>query len=225
MDSKRIVELKDNGIKVKDDPAARDKFKTFILEVFIKNGVHRSMSEERFNEEVLATSTMLYKDILEDSKFSYLRTDEVRYCFDNGIKGRLGKNDAFFTYSTLVRWIEAYVNSTEYRSAVKELTSRPLPPSQQIESHKLRDDDIKKTIKDAYNDYLEYVGRRGIKRNDIGVPSMTEIIGLPISCRDFGGIKTKWLCEKGFANDGETLVQYFERIRFNSQNNLQNSSQ
>lgn len=215
MEAKFIAMLKESGTKVVNDQYAQAKITEAVKEVFIKFGVHRTVNEQRFIEEYTGTAMMLYNDITTDSRYRYLRTSEIPYCFNNGVKGRLSKNtDVVVSYKTLICWIENYISHPEYQEAVSILRNKPVPVAQQIaDTSTLTDGDIQDLVKTSFNDYIGYLAREKARKerkpNDI--LSIGELVALPITCKDYGRTRINWLVENGFARDGESLTDVFDR--------------
>lgn len=227
MDEKFIILMKDNGSKIVTrekvngqlqtivNPAAENKIREKITLLFIKVGLQRSMDGDRFSQEVQLAAHSLLEDIVADSKYWGLRIEEIEYCFNNGLKGRLSDDkDIVVSYKTIIRWLEKYVSHPVYRDAVTSIRNRPVPPERQIAPHKTTEEDIKKSISEAYKDYVAYMSA-GVKKATDGIKTLGEAIGMPITCMDYGGIRRRWLVSNGYANEGDSLANIFEKARRN----------
>lgn len=221
LDRERIRQLIAEGELLVQNPNAQGIVAASVHEAYVKAGLHRRMTEEQFAQEVSLGASLLLKDIESDNLFRLLRAGELSYCFDCGLKGRLGQTGGGdVTYRTLVQWIEVYVTSAERRAEQaaevekrkKEIAATKLTP---LPAH-LTPESIADETRAAYREYREWRAGGGAlrakKQKRGGIISIGEALGAPISCRDFGYRKIRWLSSQGFAFEGETLMDAFERM-------------
>ncbi len=222
LDRERIRLLIAEGAPLVSSPDAPGIVTSCVREVYVKAGLHRRMTGEQLTQEVALGAGMLLKDISSDRLFRLLRTGELDYCFDCGLKGRLGQAFGDVSYRTLVSWIEAYVNSPERREeqeAVYEERRRERARAEFVclPAHAVLED-IAEETRAAYREYRDWRdGGGGPNPKPVrarrGQPaSIGEVFGVPISCRDFGQRKIRWLREQGVAFAGETLMDAFGRM-------------
>lgn len=217
MDKDKIVDLMRTGEYVSKVPEETmlSFLRRQITYTFVKNGVHRSMAKENFEQEVAFCAKMMLDELKSDKVYSRLRDSEVEYIMSEGLKGRLGTDkDIVLTYKSILRWIEAYVVHPIRREAVdfyvKELAkNKELPPKKEMS-----DDDCKRMIATAWEEYKAFkdsVGSGSQPKTGDNVKSVGEVFGFPFTCYDYGGIRLGYLKEKGYANEEDSLVDVFER--------------
>lgn len=225
LDREHIQSLIADGAPLASSPDAPGIVTSCVREVYIKAGLHRRMTGEQLTQEVALGAGMLLKDISSDRMFRLLRTGELAYCFDCGLKGRLGQALGDVSYRTLVSWIEAYVNSPERRGVQEDVCEERRREKAKaklaaLPAHAVLED-IAEETRAAYREYRDWRDGGGdpvpkpakARRARGGGPvSIGAVLGVPISCRDFGRRKIRWLQEHGFAFDGETLMDAFGRM-------------
>lgn len=229
MDASYIKLLLNSGPLVKNDPRARDILKTEITQAFLKNGVHRTMTEDAWTQEVEMCTVMLLNDISTDRMYARLRSSEIPYIFNNGIKGRLTSDkDIILTYKSIVRWIEGYMAHDEYRKAYREYLADNAPKPKRLEAPKYTEADFLGNIKESYKDFVEYKsemkkheeelekakkGLLGLVRKKNEPKTIGQVLGgLPFSCRDYGGVKAAFLIKRGYGNEGDKLESIFSTM-------------
>lgn len=210
MESDKIKELILSGTAISDSP--KESVHQLLLKqtanVFIKNGVHRSMSEEAFQQEVGFCATMLYADITGDPLYSRLRCEEIPYIFGEGVKGRLGNDkDIVMSYKNLVRWIEGYVRSPQYKEACKMVSDELSKRRRLAQSKPPSDFDAGEFVRQSYERYAASMDR---SNNREDVKSVGDVIGLSLFV-DYGGVKIRWLTENGYAKEGDKLEDIYAR--------------
>lgn len=227
MDRKFIKILIDNGKPFSEmaSEAALILLNNQITEVYIKNGLHRTMTEEKFNEEVKFNAAALYKEIIDDKAYAKIRDQELHYIFSEGMKGRLGTDkDIVITFKSMLRWIEGYVHHAEYKEACRIYYEERMPKAPELPAHEMTDDEYKASIRRVYDEYVEYRKKlaereaqiaKGIKSWERNITTIGEALGPPFELNDFGGFRMKWLIENGYAIDGEKLVDVFARAMAN----------
>lgn len=227
MEKKSIIKAMEEGMLISEmsEAAALTFLNNKIAEVYIINGLHRQVQPDKFNEEVRFCATALYKDILSDAKYSRLHDSEIGYIFSEGLKGRLGSDkDIVITCKSLLRWIEGYVTHFEYREARRAyLDSRRSVPKA-LPRHEWTDEDYRRIVKEAYAEYKAY--RESLNDDELPSPEVAPGIkpigslmdcksGAPASLADFSKIRVSWLVSKGYAKEGERLVDVFARVMAN----------
>lgn len=230
MDKNIIKNAMESGVPLPEmsETAALTLLNNRVMEVYVKNGLHRQMSQERFNEEVKFCSSALYRDILSDKIYARLRDVEIGYIFSEGLKGRLGADkDIVVTYKSLLRWIEGYVRHQEYKEARRLYLEERRPVTLEIKRREWTDDDYGRLVRDAYADYADYRRRTDGARYQTPpkasqAKTVGEVFGLnegsPASLADFGRLRISWLVSKGYARDGEKLGDVFARVYANGGN-------
>lgn len=227
MEKKSIIKAMEEGMLISEmsEEAALTFLNNKIAEVYIINGLHRQVQPDKFNEEVRFCATALYKDILSDAKYSRLHDSEIGYIFSEGLKGRLGTDkDIVITCKSLLRWIEGYVTHFEYREARREYLDSRRPVPKALPRHEWTDDDYRRIVKEAYAEYKAY--RESLSDDALPSPEVAPGIkfigdlmgcksGAPASLADFGKVRTSWLVSKGYAKEGERLVDVFARVMAN----------
>ncbi len=188
-------------------PQAEKVLTDNITEAFIKTGLHRRLDDAKFKQEIKATCGMLLRDIQNDDAYSTLRVREINYCFSNGLKGRLGiDRDIDLTYKSLVRWIEAYVRSSERRAALEEYLVEQTP---KVAIPERIDYDAKGSVVNAYVEFCDYKSRLEQARMQGEIQDVGSL-ALPMSCIDYGYVKMRYLKEKGADFGFEKLKELFE---------------
>lgn len=230
MDKNIIKNAMESGVPLPEmsETAALTLLNNRVMEVYVKNGLHRQMTQERFDEEVKFCASSLYRDILSDKSYARLRDVEIGYMFTEGLKGRLGSDkDIVVTYKSLLRWIEGYVRHQEYKEARRLYLEERRPVTLAIKRREWTDEDSRRLVEDAYADYADYRRRKYVTRYPAPpktgqVKTVGEALGLnegsPASLADFGRLRILWLMSKGYARDGEKLVDVFARAYANGGN-------
>lgn len=216
MDKERITQLLKIGQYVYQVPEEKmlGLLRREITDAFVKNGVHRGMAKENFEQEVAFCAKRMHEELLADRAYSHIRDAEIPYIMSEGIKGRLGTDkDIVLTYKSIVRWIEAYVSSPIRREAVdshiKEIQrNRALPPSKEMS-----DEDRKRMVNDAWHEFITHM--ESLEKRTKGV-SIGEVKPLgefvfPLSCCDYGGIRLEYMREHGYAGEDDSFVDVLER--------------
>ena len=226
MDKNFIIVLLDKGVPFRD----MDKGQAAVLlnnqisEVYIKNGLHRTMTVEKFNEEVKYNVVMLYNEIMADNDYKLIRDKELHYIFSEGMKGRLGTDkDIVITYKSLLRWIEGYVQHQERREALRTYYDNNRPKPIPIAAHELGDEDFHKMAVDALKDYIKYraalkeQAERTLNGKFLGrnIQTIGDVMGPPISVNDYGGLRMSWLKKNGYAREGEKFLDVLARANDN----------
>lgn len=227
MEKKSIIKAMEEGMLISEmsEAAALTFLNNKIAEVYIINGLHRQVQPDKFNEEVRFCATALYKDILSDAKYSRLHDSEIGYIFSEGLKGRLGTDkDIVITCKSLLRWIEGYVTHFEYKEARREYLDSRRPVPKALPRREWTDDDYRRIVREAYEEYKSYresLSCDTLPNPDVvpGIKSVGELMGrksgAPASLADFGKVRTSWLVSKGYAKEGERLVDVFARVMAN----------
>lgn len=194
-----------------------------IGEVYIKNGLHRTMSADKFNEEVKFCAVALYTEIMSDKAYRELRDMELHYIFAEGMKGRLGDDKSIvITYKNFLRWIEGYVKHAEYKEACRLWDEERKPKPKPLQPHVWNDDDYRLSIRSAYDKYVKYresLSKRDVMQQDMrlkNVVTIGELIGPPLEIMDYGGIRMGWLKANGYARDGERFEDVLTRAMSNN---------
>ena len=223
MDRNFIKIMIEEGTKFSDLPQE----KAFVLlnnqlvEVYVKNGLHRTMTDEKFNEEIKIGAGMLYKDITEDKVYRTIRDTEFHYIFSEGMKGRLGADkDIVITHKSILRWLEGYVNHIERKETARMYFDERKHAPKQLSVHEMTDDDYKRSINEVFKEYCEYRRKleerskameSGVKRKLLDFHTIGDVLGPPIGLNDYGGFRMGWLVKNGYAKKSEKLVDVFAR--------------
>lgn len=187
-----------------------------ITAMYILNGLHRQMQTEAFSQEVEAATKAMYGELMTDPMYGGIRDTEIPYIFSEGMKGRLGTDkDIVITYKSLLRWIEGYLKHEERNAAVKEvIAARYTEPARQIEkTRSYTDEDIRKGILEAFDQYLEW---KQLKMQRKDGPQPVGVLAVPYLVRDLGGRKMEYLIRHGYAQEGESFEQVLEKARKNA---------
>ncbi len=223
MDKRFIKALLEEGRRVTDIPQedALVKLNNDIMTVYVMNGLHRGMKPEAFKEEVRTCAVALYQELTTDQLYKTIRDKEISYIFSNGMKGRLNADkDIGLSYKNLIRWVEGYVRHPERREALSQFNDERRPKAPKLPEHKATDEDYTRMVNDAWSDWMEYKKAEELRKASIkkgilkksGYPkTIGEVIGLPISCQDYGKVKIGYLIKRNEARDGDTLVDVFTR--------------
>jgi len=219
MEAAHIKELmgQNNPLIMQND--ALKVLSALVTEAFVKTGVHRSMSSEQWTTEVEMCSRCLFDDLSQDTKWRNLSKDELSYIFSNGVKGRLTTDkDIVVTYKTFLRWIDGYFSHPAYVEARKEYIvdcknrmlaeeKKALPPPKSI-----TDDDKRRLVWDAFQSYCDFKRDAESRRNQ-DASTLMEIVApvRPSEIYDFSGLRRRYLVERGYAEEGESLSAVFER--------------
>ncbi len=170
------------------EPEALVLINNLIVEVYIKNGLHRNMTEDKFSEEIKFNTASLYNDLVADPSYKHIRTQELKYIFTEGMKGRLGTDkDIVITYKSLLRWVEGYITHEERIQAVRLYNAERYAAIPKVAAPKPKEIDVKESVKKAYADYLAFINKKSDGDMPRGIVSIGEAFGLPITCRDYGG--------------------------------------
>lgn len=228
MDAMEIKCLISGGTPIKSlaENTALTLLNNQVTAVYIKVGLHRQMSQDRFNEEVKFCAAQLYREILTDKKYSTLRDKEIPYLLSEGVKGRLGADkDIVVTFKSLLRWIEGYVNHQSRKEAARLYDEEREPAPIALPKREWRDSDSERIISKAYAEYKEYKARLTNQKKEVGrtLPTgcraigdlMSEAMDAPNSLADYGKLRTSWLVSQGYAKEGESLASVFERALSN----------
>lgn len=225
MEAKVIEILKTSSPKILEDANAKTEMVQAITDVYLKTGMNRTLTKEAIVQEVAIFSSQLLADIADDPKYKNLHTKEISYCFNNGMKGRLGTDkDIVIKYMTLLRWLEGYVSHPQYRDAIDSIRNKPVPVEMRLEAHEFNEEDVKKSIIKAYNDFVEYkAGEKERKAylEDLEkhpykkVVAIGDAFGVPLSCMDFGRLRIEWLIKNGYAHSYEKFIDALERAHRN----------
>lgn len=212
MDRDKIKILMGIGSKV-SEVLEEDMLKLLrskITDVYIMNGVHRNMTEENFKQEVAFCAKNLRDAMISDRLYCNIRDAELPYIFEEGIKGRLGNDkDIVLTFKSIVRWVEAYVMHPIRREASDDFFRSIRAKQKQIPESTMSDDTCASMMKTAWKEYCEY--RENQKNDKSGIKSLGEVLGMPMSCYDYGGIRISYMRRNGYASDDDTLVDVMER--------------
>ena len=224
MDKKFIKVLIEEGRPLRDIPEveALTKLNNDVMTVYVMNGLHRQMQPDAFKEEVRTCAVALYQELVTDPVYKSIRDKEIPYIFSNGMKGRLGTDkDIVLTYKSLIRWVEGYIKHQERREAVGQYVEDHREKPKQLPAYEMTEDDYKRMTSDAWSEFCEYKDAlaerfEAIKKGAINPRknepvSIGEVIGTPFCCYDYGKMRITYLRQKGYAKEGDSLLDVFER--------------
>lgn len=188
-----------------------------ITAIYIKFGLHRKVDANKFQEEVNICAGLLIGDISNDPKYRHLRTREIGYCFNEGLKGRIGENDlSIISYKTLIRWIESYVNHDERKIALRayQEDQDKKPELKPHDCKKVEDDLMFNVIGASVKSYMDYCDRQINKKS--GSLSRIGAGQLPLDCIDYANVMIDFLRGKGYATHDEKFIDVLKRARTNN---------
>lgn len=225
MDKKFIKALIEEGRPMVDVPQdeALTRLNNDIMTVYVMNGLHRSMQPEAFKEEVRTCAVALYQELTTDPSYRMLRDREIPYIFSNGMKGRLGTDkDIGLTYKNLIRWVEGYIKHQERRDALSMYVDEHRPKPPQLPPHETTEEDYKRMVNGAWSDWCEYMRAQEKRAKDIesgkikqrrsDFVTIGDVMRMPVTCYDFGGLKIDYLRKVGLASQEEKLPDVFRRV-------------
>lgn len=174
-----------------------------IITVFALKGT--SLTKEQVAKEADLYAKQLAVDFMEDKSYRSMSFPEIRYCFIEGLKGRLEKAYGI-NYSTLCVWIDSYLASPERKDAVisyrqnlnknnKRLAEKTPPTKEEIREY------MKNSVNSEYRQFREEKNKcakaKGVFSGQIF---------------DFGDVKVKFLIEEKIIDRKEDLRSIFERF-------------
>ena len=218
MDKKFIKVLIEDGVPLRElkQEDALKRLNNDIMTVYVMNGLHRSMQPDAFREEVRVCAVAMYNEFINDPLYKSVRDKEIPYIFSNGMKGRLGTDkDIVITCKSLLRWVEGYVNHQERRLAFKQLYDERMPKPPQLPPREPTDEELRQNVVDAWNEYVDYrekVSTENRTGSRESVKSIGEVIGVPVSCLDFGRFRIDYLRRRGYVKENEKLIDVFRRL-------------
>lgn len=170
-----------------------------VLKSYALMGLSRSVSQEAMREEALVITAELVKDIDREKRFQSLRVQEVDYAVCSGIKGDFTVQTFSLSYQTIYKWLRAYVESPERKQAMESLLqdrrSKQLA-ARNIPSKKEQEQIIIDGINESYQTFLEVNGQT--------------INAFPLVI-DLGGVKNKYLTQKGLKPASMPLESYYKK--------------
>lgn len=222
MDKRFIKALLEEGRMISDIPQdeALVKLNNDIMTVYVMNGLHRGLQPDAFKEEVRTCAVAMYQELTTDPAYKSIRDKEVPYIFSNGMKGRLNTDkDIGLSYKNLIRWVEGYVGHIERKEAMRAYREEHAPKPPQLPPHETTEDDYIRMVNDAWSDWCEYkvaeekrkdaIKKGAFKKRGKEPKAIGEVLGFPISCRDFGRCKIGYLIRRKEAKEGDTLADIF----------------
>lgn len=172
---------------------------------------HHTMTVESIASDSAYMAKRINETIKLDARYSSLREAEIPYIFRQGVQGALGDRYKSLSLMMVFAWLTEYMNSGERRAALQEWAvsgSKDLPDGEDrpLVSGELSEEKMWAWIERSYEAYCRQLEMKGKKlRNAFTADKV------PVAGKDYGGLQTKFLLQKGYMRPGEKFYEFLER--------------
>ena len=175
---------------------------------------HHTMTAQAIASDVTYMARRLNETIKLDSRYSSLREAEIGYLFTQGVQGALGDRYKSLSLMMIFSWLAEYLNSGERRAALQEWAvqeSRDMPSAEgRPTGGQLTEEQMWAWVERSYDSYCRQLQ---LKMGKIRNAFVTDKI--PVAGKDYGGLQTRFLKEKGYMLRGEKFHEFLERAMEN----------
>lgn len=179
-----------------------------VLKAYALMGLSRTLSFESMREEALVIAGEILKDLNAEKELRTLRVSEFDYAICCGIKGEFSVQTYSLSYQTIYKWLRAYVESSDRKRAIesylqaknlRQLQTRNEPSPEEQEKI------IINGINDSYQTFLELMGKSAG--------------AFPVVV-DLGGVKDRYLTNKGLKPASMTLESFYKQCSKMKKSNI-----
>lgn len=215
MDAKEIRKLLDNELLINyTDLLAVCALK--VTELYNFYGIPLSQSNDQMKAGIAGTAKQVETSILQNGFLKGLHKGEMDYAISYGKLGELGFAGNP-TGRTITGWLMTYVKSPERQEALKDKAEGERKNKWRAEQQANAflphpEIDMKAWALESYEAHRKFRKKLvGHKEMDY-IPTIREILRVPITSLDFGYCKSDYLRGLGLMNEGETLSKFYDRV-------------
>lgn len=171
---------------------------------------HHTMTAQAIASDATYMAKRLNETIKLDSRYSSLREAEIGYLFTQGVQGALGDRYKSLSLMMIFSWLAEYLNSGERRAALQEWAvqeARDMPSGGgQPAGGQLTEEQMWVWVERSYDSYCKQLDLKSRKMRSAFVSDK-----VPAAGKDYGGLQTRFLQERGYMFPGEKFYEFLER--------------
>lgn len=175
---------------------------------------HHTMTAQAIASDASYMAKRLNETIKMDGRYSTLRKAEIGYLFTQGVQGALGDKYKSLSLMMIFSWLAEYLNSGERRAALQEWAvqeSGDMPSGGGSPTGgQLTEEQMWAWIERSYDAYCRQLALKDKKIRSAFVSDK-----VPSAGKDYGGLQTKFLTERGYMHQGEKFHEFLERTMEN----------
>lgn len=175
---------------------------------------HHTMTAQAIASDASYMAKRLNETIKMDGRYSTLRKAEIGYLFTQGVQGALGDKYKSLSLMMIFSWLAEYLNSGERRAALQEWAVQEsgdmLSGGGRPTGGQLTEEQMWAWIERSYDAYCRQLALKDRKIRSAFVSDK-----VPSAGKDYGGLQTRFLVERGYMHQGEKFHEFLERTMEN----------